>query len=87
VTGVSGLVFLGWNPLGPKSLICSSADASYSASLQNGLMPRWKRRCFTVFGVMPSFSAISLIVKPSIHIISDILTQKVKKIENLLKSA
>ncbi|MDR1307870.1 MAG: hypothetical protein LBK74_09900, partial [Treponema sp.] len=39
-------VALGWNPLGPKSLICSRTAGSYKASLENGLMPLWKRRCF-----------------------------------------
>jgi hypothetical protein len=42
------------------------------------LMPLWKSRCFTLLGDIPSFSAISLIVKPSIYVISDILTKKLK---------
>jgi len=69
-----------WNPFGPKLLISSIADNSYKASLQNGFMPRWKRRCFTVFGDMPIFSAISLMVKPSML---TILTEKLKKVKEM----
>jgi hypothetical protein len=76
----AGLSF-GWNPLGPKLLIWSSAEGSYRASLQNGLIPLWKRRCFTVLGDIPNFSDISLIVIPCIYIISDILTKKLKKVK------
>lgn len=74
-----GLV-LGWNPLGPKSLIRPSADISYRAALQIGLTPLWKSLCFTVLGEIPSLSAISLIVKPSIIYISNILTERLKKV-------
>ena len=82
----AGLAF-GWNPLGPKSLIFLSADSSYSASLQIGFIPRWKRRCFTALGDIPNFSDISLIVNPFITFISDILTDKLKYFKNFLKNA
>jgi hypothetical protein len=36
----------------------------------------------TALGEIPSFSDISLIVKPSIYVISVILTEKLKKINN-----
>ena len=65
LAGSSGLA-LGGRPFPGTLRMASMALSSYSASLVTGLIPSLKSRCLAVRYVIPSFFAISVIVKPFI---------------------
>jgi hypothetical protein len=75
------LGFLGRPLLGTLRII-SWAEGSYKAvgpAYETGFIPAIRSRIFTVGCLKPRFSAISRIVKPSIHLISEIITNRIKK--------
>jgi hypothetical protein len=71
---VSG--FLGGRPLPGTLRMASRADGGYTGEWVIGLILATMSRCLTVVSFMPNFSAISATVKPSIHNISEKLTEK-----------
>jgi hypothetical protein len=71
----SGLAF-GGRPLPGTLRMASKAEGSYTASFDMGFIFATNKRCITVLGAMPNISAISDIVSPSIHIISEYLSKK-----------
>lgn len=80
------LLFLfGGRPLPGVLRIISRADLSYIASLVSGFIPALKRRCLAVIYVIPSFLAISWIVRYSPFSFIHTLSVNVSKSINLLK--
>ena len=77
--GGSGLA-LGGRPFPGTFRIASRADLSYKASLVMGMIPALKRRMLTVLTGTPKSSAISVMVYPSIFILSDYITKTLKNI-------
>jgi hypothetical protein len=73
---------LGGLPLLGTLLMASSAVLSYSASLVMGFILATKRRCITVLGAIPRICAISLMVRPSIYNISEIIREKLNFFKN-----
>ena len=74
----SGFDFLG-RPLPGTLRIASRADLSYRASFVIGLIPALNKRTLAVSYGIPSNAAISVIVKPSIIFISEIVQKKTQK--------
>jgi hypothetical protein len=69
-------------PLPGTLRIASRTSGAYMASLVRGLNPaRWMRRS-TVFGGSPKDLDISVRVNPSISLLSDYITKKLKKVVN-----
>jgi hypothetical protein len=77
---------LGGRPFPGTLRMASRAEAGYTGECVIGLIPAIISRCRTVVSFIPSFSAISATVKPSIFNISENLTEKLSFFKNFAKN-